>query len=211
MLIISCSAVNQHPVLKAGPSGTPIVEAPVGPLPTEPVLNRLPPTQTLSFAIGPIPTARMESTSPPMPTHTKEPNTSPTPTQTPTPSLISAPTLAPAPTPTQTDPPVSNLVLHVTAAVTGHWSDGSVNLEFGVELRNYGDLKLDQAQRITVSCSQYGQRIQSCGEEINLVLPDGFGPARAGFTERVPVGDVSFDFEYGAAEPSTLEHSSPQK
>ena len=66
-----------------------------------------------------------------------------------------------------------------------------------MSLRNEGDLRLEHAVRLAVTCSREGWVIEDCGKEMSVSLPDGYGPATDTLTLRIPTGNVSLTFTYG--------------
>ena len=175
------------------------------PPPTSEPTSTSPPTSTLT----PIPTETSTLTSTPTntPTPTPGPTSSPTNTPTPTPGPTSSPTTTPTPTPAR----AVALALDSEATVTAYWSDGTANVEVTASLRNEGDLPLDGVVRIAVACSQNGEAIGGCSEEVSLGLADGYGPATDTVTLRVPMGDVSLTFAYGEGGATVLDIDVPER
>ena len=103
------------------------------------------------------------------------------------------------------------LVLDADATVAGYWSDGTANVEIAMSLRNEGDLRLDHAVEIIVTCSRHGDVINGCGSKSSLALPGGFGPASDTLTLRVPTGDVSLTVTYGERGTETLDLNVPER
>ena len=115
--------------------------------------------------------------------------------------LYFAPTLTPA----------VALVMDSEATVPGYWSDGSANVEVTASLRNEGDLRMDRAVEIAVTCSRSGEPVNGCGEQISVSLPNGYGPGSGALTLRVPPGDLSLTFTYGEHGATVLEIGVPER
>ena len=78
------------------------------------------------------------------------------------------------------------------------WSDGSANVGLNLSLANEGNLAFDSEQLLTVACRHKGEVVSGCGGEVNLALPDGFGPASASLTARLPMGEsYAIELDYG--------------
>ena len=107
--------------------------------------------------------------------------------------------------------PTVKLVLDAEANVAGYWSDGTANVEVAVSLRNTGNIPLDRAVQIDVTCSQSGEVVNDCGEKISVSLPDGFLPVAETLTLRVPVGDVSFTLIFGEDGTQSLDINVPER
>ena len=101
--------------------------------------------------------------------------------------------------------PTVKLVLDAEATVAGYWSDGTVNVELSFSLRNEGDLRMDDAVSVAITCNSDGGVINGCGDQRRLSLPDGYGPASDTLTFRVPAGGVSVAFAYGENETTKLD------
>ena len=110
-----------------------------------------------------------------------------------------------------TPAPTVELVLDAEAAVAGYWSDGTANVELTASLSNEGDLRFEDAQRIAVTCLESGVSVPGCGSDFSISLSDGYGPASYTLTLRVPMGEVSFEFDYGAVESTTLDIEVPER
>ena len=104
-----------------------------------------------------------------------------------------------------------NLVLDVDATVSGYWSDGTANVEITTSLRNVGNLQFKDVQQISVTCSQGGEAVSDCAGKFSVSLPDGFGPATETLTLRVPMGQVSLEFDYGEDETHALMVDVPER
>ena len=90
------------------------------------------------------------------------------------------------------------LALDAEAEVAGYWSDGSANVGLNLSLANEGNLAFDSEQLLTVACRHKGEVVSGCGGEVNLALPDGFGPASASLTARLPMGEsYAIELDYG--------------
>ena len=107
--------------------------------------------------------------------------------------------------------PTVKLTLDADATVTGYWSDGTANVELAASLRNTGDLRTEGSHSVAVTCWRAGEAIDGCGSELSISLSDGFGPTAKAVTLRVPMGEVSFRFDYGGDEPTTLEIDVPER
>ena len=103
------------------------------------------------------------------------------------------------------------LVLDAEATVTGYWSDGSANVEVTASLRNEGGQRLDRTVGISVTCSRNGEAVNICSEQIDVVLPDGYGPASGALTLRVPTGELSLAFAYEEHGATILEINVPER
>ena len=106
---------------------------------------------------------------------------------------------------------VVNLELDAEAKVAGYWSDGTANVEVAVSLRNTGNLAQYDAVPISVTCSQNGEVVNDCDEQISVSLPDGYRPATETITLRIPMGDVSFSFAYGEDGTQKLDFNVPER
>ena len=126
---------------------------------------------------------------------------------TPMPTETPEPTPAPANTPV----PVVRLALHVETTILGYWSDGTADAEVTATLRNDGRLRLDGVQQVTATCIADGDSGRDCHEEMSLSLPDGYAPTPGSFTLRLPMGVTSLVFDYGGAEPLTLDMEVPER
>ena len=107
--------------------------------------------------------------------------------------------------------PTVELVVDAEAALAGYWSDGTANVELTASMRNEGDLAFEDAQRISVTCLQSGVSVPGCGSDFSISLSDGYGPASYTLTLRVPMGEVSFELDYGGDGPTTLEIDVPER
>ncbi len=103
------------------------------------------------------------------------------------------------------------LALDADAMVVGYWSDGTANVEVTASLRNDGELPLDRAVEITVTCNHNGRPVNACGEQMSLSLPDGYGPATDALTLRVATGELSIEFAYGERGATNLEIDVPER
>ena len=94
------------------------------------------------------------------------------------PLATSEPSSPPIPetTPTSTPVPKVALALDADATVAGYWSDGTANVEIAMSLRNEGDLGVEDAHPVAVTCLQGGKVINGCGSETRISLSDGYGP-----------------------------------
>ena len=93
----------------------------------------------------------------------------------------------------------------------GYWSDGTADIEIAATLRNEGDLRLDHAVRLAVTCSHDGEVVNDCGGETSVSLPDGYGPVTEPLTVRSPAGEVSFEIDYGGGKVQTLLVDVPKR
>ena len=107
--------------------------------------------------------------------------------------------------------PTVKLALDADATVSGYWSDGTANVELTASLRNTGDLRTEDSHRVAVTCRRAGEAIDGCGSELSISLSDGFGPTDKALVLRVPVGEMSFRFDYGGDEPATLQFDVPER
>ena len=112
------------------------------------------------------------------------PTPSPTPTATSTPSP--APTPSPTPTITPTPVPSVSLALNASTTLVGYWSDGTADVEVAVSLRNKGSLRLDDAQRVVLTCIPDQDVSDGCHGEESLSMDRGGRP----LTFRGQVGAV---------------------
>ena len=103
------------------------------------------------------------------------------------------------------------LALDADATVADYWSDGTANVELAASLRNENDLGVEDAYPVVVTCLQGGEVINGCGAEMSISLSDGYGPKHKGLTLRVPMGEVSLEFDYGGDEPTILEINVPER
>ena len=108
-------------------------------------------------------------------------------------------------TATPTPLPAVNLVLTASATVAGYWSDGTANVDVDVTLRNTGRLALNTPQFLTLACPG------DCGGETNLAMEDGFGPASAQFTLRLPMGRTALQIAYGGDESLSMAVNVPER
>ena len=169
------------------------------PTPTAPTEPTTSPTGAPTPTATPTQTPTQTPTSTPTPAPAATPTPSPTPTATPEPLVTTA-----SPTPTPAPPPYVNLVLDVDATVSGYWSDGTANVEITTSLRNVGNLQFKDVQQVDVTCTQEGRAVNGCVGELSVLLTDGFGPATETLTLRVPMGQVSLEFDYGGDETHAL-------
>ena len=107
--------------------------------------------------------------------------------------------------------PIVKLVLGAESSVVGYWSDGTAEVEITATLHNEGTLRLDRAQDITAMCIAEGDQRRACRDELSLSLPDGFEPASATFTLRLPMGATTLEFDYGETEPLTFDVDVPER
>ena len=154
-----------------------------------------------------VPTATPGPT-PPSARTTSVVNPSVTRTATPLATPTAAPTGADDPNvmPTAVAPPHAvALVLDAFATIAGYWSDGTVNVDVTLSLKNDGALPMDQAVEVTVTCWSNSEPLHDCSEPMRLPLADGFGPGIGVFSLRVPSGGLVVSFKYGqSAEEETL-------
>ena len=133
------------------------------------------------------------------------------PSSPPIPETTATPTSMPTPTNTPTPVPKVALALDADATVAGYWSDGTANVEIAMSLRNEGDLGVEDTHPVAVTCLQGGKVINGCGSETRISLSDGYGPPHKAFTLRVPMGEVSFEFDYSGDKPTSLEINVPER
>ena len=115
------------------------------------------------------------------------------------------------PTATPTPIPIVSLALDASTSPVGYWSDGTVEVEVDISLRNEGELRFDEAQTVTVSCSG-GDGASDCRDEVNLSLPDGYGPTSTSFLLRLPMGEQTvIELDYGNDEPLMLAIDVPER
>ena len=106
--------------------------------------------------------------------------------------------------------PEVSLVLDAHTNVSGYWSDGTANVELTASLRNDGYLEVEDAQRITITCQRDGETLSDCGEEVEIDLTDGFGPAESAITLRVPMGS-SLEVNIGVEGHETVQVHVPER
>ena len=209
------------------PTATPIPTPTYTPTPQPTATPTFMPTNTPT----PRPTAAPTSTptSQPTPQATATPTLTPTgtpipdptitptysPTSTPTPEPTVAPTYTPTPTatvtPTITPAPTVELVLEAEGTVAGYWSDGTASVEVLVSLRNEGNLQVEGAVPIVITCRHGGQVLSGCGLVTTVPLSNGFGPAEGALTLRVPMGDVSFEISYDGMKSEIIDIEVPER
>ena len=80
-----------------------------------------------------------------------------------------------------------------------------------MSLRNEGNLGFEDAQRLAVTCLQDGEVINGCGSDFSISLSDGYGPMSQTLTLRVPMGQVSFELDYGGDKSTDLEIDVPER
>ena len=174
-----------------------------------PVTRSLPsPTPVSAIMTTEIPNPALTVTPTPVPTLTPIHMPTPDPTVTPIPIPIPTSTPIHTPTPEQFD---TLAVDSINATVSGYWSDGTADVEVAVSLRNDGTLGLRDALGIAITCTQGDQELSGCDEELNLSLPDGFGPAVGTLVLRVPMGEVLLELDYGGDDPHTMVVEVPEK
>ena len=103
------------------------------------------------------------------------------------------------------------LTLDAAANVAGYWSDGTASVEIAATLRNEGDLPLDQAVDLAVTCNQDREYVDGCAHEVSISLPDGYGPSTKTVTLRSPTGKVMFEIGYGGSGVQTLFFEAPKR
>ena len=99
-------------------------------------------------------------------------------------------------------------MLEADAVNDGYWSDGAADVTVSATLRNDGDLQVGAPQTITSTCTPAAD---GCRRAITLTLPDGYGPASAQFTIRVPMGVTTVMFGYGDGKSLTLDVDVPER
>ena len=199
-----------------------VVTPTMTPVPVEvPKLSSTPtPIPTLAQA----PVATMASTPTMEPTETATPEPTSTPTYAPVPTVTQVPVATPPvptathtavptlqPAPTMTPIPQVKLLLDASAEVAGYWSDGTANLELAISLTNEGNTEVEKDQHLSMTCLQSSTLLSSCGLEANLPFPDGYRSDTERLTLRVPVGEVSFSFEYGGSETYMVDFTVPER
>ncbi len=205
--------ISDEPIAAAAPqSPTPILAASI----STPILIDTPtPTPQPMDTPTPMPANIPSSTNipTPVPTSTLAPTSTPTPLPASTPIPANTPTSLPTSTltPTSTPVPVVRLVLDAESTVVGYWSDGTADVEVNATLRNDGTLRLDGAQVLTATCIAEGDERRDCRQELSLALPDGFAPASASFTLRLPMGTTTLVFDYGESEPLIQDIDVPER
>ncbi len=102
-------------------------------------------------------------------------------------------------------------MLEADAEIEGYWSDGTADVTVSATLRNDGDLGVDASQAITSTCTSAAGALEGCPREITLTLPDGYRPASAQFTIRVPMGVTTVMFGYGDGQVATLDVDVPER
>ncbi len=102
-------------------------------------------------------------------------------------------------------------MLDADATVAGYWSDRTANVEIAMSLRNEGDRGVEDAHPVAVKCLQGGNVINGCGPETRISLSNGYGPTAKSLTLRVPMGEVSFELDYGGDGPGTVAINVPER
>ena len=199
------------------PTGVPVATSPGLPVP---VLSGTP-TAKPAAAASPEPASVRTHSPVPVPTQvppkvTPVPGPAHTPTATPIPTalpVVATSTHAPAPkaqpTATMTPLPVVKLSPDLNVEVTGYWSDGSASLEVAITLTNEGNLEVAEAQHLRLTCLQGGVALDGCGLDTEMAFPNGYLSETEVLAFRAPVGDVSFQIQFGRSGTHTEEFRIP--
>ena len=107
--------------------------------------------------------------------------------------------------------PAVSLALNASTTLAGYWSDGTADVEVAVSLRNKGSLRLDDAQRVVLTCIPDQDVSDGCHGGESLSLEDGFGPASAQFVLRLPIGKTALEIDYGGDEAFALDVDVPER
>ena len=107
--------------------------------------------------------------------------------------------------------PAVSLALNASTTLAGYWSDGTADVEVAVSLRNKGSLRLDDAQRVVLTCILDQDVSDGCHGGESLSLEDGFGPASAQFVLRLPIGKTALEIDYGGDEAFALDVDVPER
>ena len=193
----------------ATPEPRPTPTATYTPAPTETPAPTVSPTGTPT----PQPTATATHTAVPTASHTPTtvPTETPADTPTPHPTATATHTAVPTDTPTPTPIPIVKLVLGAKADLVGYWSDGTVGIEIAVTLHNQGNLALNDAVPLSVTCRLADRAIDQCSQQASVSLPDGFGPVTETLVIRSPAGELAFDIDYGEENAHTLLIDAPSR
>ncbi len=95
----------------------------------------------------------------------------------------------------------------VDAEVTGYYSNGDAQVNVTSTLRNDGSQELRDMFTIAASCLQEGDVVEECAGISTLQLEDGYGPASAIISLRVPVGEVELLIGTGEVHQSGIDLS----
>ena len=112
--------------------------------------------------------------------------------------------------------PAVEITFDAPMEVAGYWWDGTANVDVAIALRNDGYQPVTDTFAVTVACfpddAEFDEDgdappepIDSCGGATGITLNDGFGPAAARATYRVPTGTtLQASLPGGAQETTSL-------
>ena len=95
--------------------------------------------------------------------------------------------------------------------VEGYWADGTAKVRLHITLQDDADLPPMNFQAISVSCTQEGEPIESCGTTATISPVDGQISAATELTLRIPMGLASVSIDYGGEEPYVLSVDVPER
>ena len=110
-----------------------------------------------------------------------------------------------------TPTPDASLSLSVETELAGYWSSGEGGVDVTLTLTDTESPWREGLHAISISCRQNGELVKGCGGEKSVMLLPGGEEATSSVTLRTPMGDVSFEFDYGGIEPVTKQFHVPQR
>ena len=107
--------------------------------------------------------------------------------------------------------PDASLSLSVDAELAGYWSSGEGGMDLTLTLMDTELPWREDIHTISIACRQNGELVEACGQDLSLALPIGGGAATSSAMLRIPMGDVSLEFDFGGIEPLILPFHVPER
>ena len=131
----------------------------------------------------------------------------PAPSATPASTATTTPVSAPATIAT----PDASLALEVTAELAGYYSNGEAGVDVTLSLSDMQRPWREGVQTISIVCRQGTEIVSGCKGELKVTLLGDGGSATQSTSLRAPMGNVSFEFDFGGIESLTLPFDIPTR
>ena len=107
--------------------------------------------------------------------------------------------------------PDASLSLSVETELAGYWSSGEGGVDVKLTLMDTVSPWREGFHTISIVCHQDGAIVEGCGGELTVILTGEGRVATSNAILRTPMGDVSFEFDYGGTEPVTTQFHVPER
>ena len=114
----------------------------------------------------------------------------------------------------QTEPvvePDTSFSLSANANISGYWASGEAGVEITAVLTDTEAPWTEGPHTIRIVCRHNDQIVMGCGGEVSVMLHGDGEPATENIALRTPMGDVSFEFDFGGMEPVTTQFHVPER